>query len=174
MLCPSCGFDNIDGVDECEQCRAPLTQDDYPGDELEQSITRHAISVLSTKIPAVIRAERTVADAIHEMASHGVGCLLIENESGELTGIVSERDILNRVVGAPDKTQAPVSEIMTPAPTSVAETESIAYAMQLMDSGGFRHLPVLDGDGRPRSIISVRDILRFLCIRFGDLRTSSD
>ena len=41
-----------------------------------------------------------------------------------------------------------------------------------MDLGGYRHLPVVDDDARPIGVISVRDILRFLCVRFAKLRTT--
>ena len=61
---------------------------------------------------------------------------------------------------------------MTSAPVTVSQDDSIAYALHAMDLGGYRHLPVVDEDGRPTGIISVRDILRFLCVRYAELRTS--
>jgi CBS domain-containing protein len=62
---------------------------------------------------------------------------------------------------------------MTAEPTTVRMNESIAYALHLMDLGGCRHLPVIDDAGKPVGIISIRDILRFLCIRFGEIRSAT-
>ncbi|MAG95033.1 MAG: hypothetical protein CMJ48_15005 [Planctomycetaceae bacterium] len=169
MLCPSCSHDNIDGIDECDGCGLPLTEFDYSGSELEQSIVRHAISVLCPKTPVLIGVDNTIREVIAELVKHGIGCLLV-HENDTLVGIVSERDVLNSFSTDPAQMDRKVSEVMTADPTSVFISESIAYALHLMDIGGFRHLPIVDEEGRPVGIISVRDILRFLCIRFGELR----
>ena len=62
---------------------------------------------------------------------------------------------------------------MTDTPVTISQDDSIAYALHAMDLGGYRHLPVVDENNRPTGIISVRDILRFLCVRFAELRTAS-
>jgi CBS domain-containing protein len=100
------------------------------------------------------------------MVRHGIGCLVVERD-GELVGIVTERDVLNKISEKLPLDQ-PVAEFMTVAPTTIESTESIAYALNTMDLGGYRHLPIIDDDGKAVGIISVRDILRFLCIRFAE------
>jgi CBS domain-containing protein len=47
---------------------------------------------------------------------------------------------------------------MTPRPETIVATDSLAFALHKMDSGGYRHLPVLE-NGRPVAVISVRDVL---------------
>ena len=56
----------------------------------------------------------------------------------------------------------PIAEIMTPSPVTLDARDSIAYALHAMDLGGYRHMPIVDEEGRPIGIISVRDILGFL------------
>jgi len=79
--------------------------------------------------------------------------------SGErLVGMLSEHDVIHRGIGADrrsDETQ--VAEVMTADPVTIGAGQSLAEAMQAMQEGGFRHLPVLEA-GRLIGILSMRDI----------------
>lgn len=172
MICPDCRYDNIPGVDVCEQCGQPLVAFDNSGSELEQSITRHDVDVLCPKTPIAVDASSTVREAVAEMVARKIGCLLVQQD-GELVGIFTERDVLNRISGDLSLLDQPVSEFMTRTPATITPRDSIAYALQTMGLGGYRHLPVVADDGRPRGIISIRDILRFLCVRFAELRSAA-
>ena len=173
MLCPDCGFDNIEGMDRCETCGQPLVTLDPAGGELEQAISRHAIAILCPPAPLTIGPLEPVSKAIATMSENQVGCLLVIDDQGDLVGIFTERDVLNRFSSDRSRLPDPVGEFMTSAPVTVSQDDSIAYALHAMDLGGYRHLPVVDEDGRPTGIISVRDILRFLCVRYAELRTSA-
>ena len=173
MLCPDCGYDNIDGVDTCDTCGQSMVQFDPSGDELEQVIARHNISVLCPKKPIVVPANVSARDAINRMVTEKIGCLLVEVD-GELAGVFTERDVLNRISSDLSTLDGPVSDFMTPAPEAIKEEDSIAYALHAMDLGGYRHMAIVNGDGRPTGIISVRDILRFLCVRFAELRSENN
>ena len=105
------------------------------------------------------------------MVQHGIGCLIVEQQ-GTLAGIFTERDVLNKI-SEELPLDRPVSEFMTVSPTAIEPDDSIAYALHTMDLGGYRHLPIVDGGGKPIGIISVRDILRFLCIRFAEIRAEN-
>jgi CBS domain-containing protein len=78
---------------------------------------------------------------------------------GDLTGILSERDIMNRVVavGRTPGTTA-VSEVMTANPRAVAADESIEECLFIMREFGFRHLPIVDGK-ELKGVVSLRDVL---------------
>lgn len=174
MICPDCGHDNIAGDDLCDACGQPLTNIDLSASEVERTITRKTIRSLSPPAPISITPKTTVGDAIQTLVEKRIGCLLVENGE-ELVGIFTERDVLNRVSETPAVMDRPVEEFMTKTPTTVRVDDSIAYALHAMDLGGYRHLPVIDGQGKPTGIISVRDILGYLCDRFAELspRTSS-
>ena len=165
MNCPDCGHDNIVGVDTCEECGQPLVDFDPSGSELEQCISRHAIGVLCPKAPITIESSVSLRDAVSRMVEHKIGCLLVV-ENDVLVGIVTERDVLNNATEDLAAFDRPVFDFMTQSPTSIKPQDSIAYALHSMDLGGYRHMPIVDDAGTPKGIISVRDILRFLCARF--------
>lgn len=169
MLCPDCGHDNIDGVDVCEECGQSLSGFE-PGTEMEQAITRHSVSVLCPKSPVTAPPTISGRDAVMKMIQHKIGCLLIASDGG-LEGIVTERDVLNKATPDVPALDRPVTEFMTRNPETVTSRDSIAFALHAMDLGGYRHMPVVDDKGRPTGIISIRDILRFLCVRFAELRS---
>ncbi len=171
MICPDCGYDNIEGVDWCEQCGQPLVELD-PTCELEESISRHSIAVLAPKPPISVPATCTVRDAVQTMAQNNVGCLLIE-ERETLVGVFTERDVLNRISPDLSALDAPVSRFMTRSPETIRRQDSIAYALHAMDIGGYRHMAIVDQTGSPIGILSVRDILRFLCVRFAEIRSNA-
>lgn len=105
-----------------------------------------------------VNADTTVLEAARLMMEHNIGALPVLRD-GELAGIFSERDIMNRVVALgrmPGTTK--VSEVMTPKPKSVASNETVENSLFLMREFGFRHLPIVDG-GQLKGLVSLRDVL---------------
>ena len=172
MICPHCECDNIDGVDICDECGMSLSHFDPMGSDLEQTITRHSIEALCPRDPVSIDPATTVREAISTLVARKIGCLLVEKDD-ELVGIFSERDVLNKIARDANTLDRPVRDFMTPSPVAITRQDSIAYALQAMNMGGYRHLPVVNSVGSPIGIISVRDILRFLCVRFAELRSQA-
>jgi CBS domain-containing protein len=105
-----------------------------------------------------IDAARTVLEAARFMMEHNIGALPVLR-NGELAGIFSERDLMNRVVAVgrtPGLTD--VSEVMTPNPRSVNLDEGIDECLFIMHEFGFRHLCIVEGK-ELRGLVSLRDIL---------------
>jgi CBS domain-containing protein len=105
-----------------------------------------------------IEADRTVLEAARLMMEHGIGALPVMR-NGELAGIFSERDIMNRVVAAgrmPGTTK--ISEVMTANPKGVDAGESVEECLYLMKEFGFRHLLIVSGK-ELKGLVSLRDIL---------------
>jgi CBS domain-containing protein len=105
-----------------------------------------------------IEATRTVLEAARYMMEHNVGALPVLR-NGDLAGILSERDIMNRVVavGRTPGTTA-VSEVMTANPRAVPADETIEECLFIMREFGFRHLPIVDGK-QLTGLVSLRDVL---------------
>lgn len=164
MICPTCGWDNVPGNEACSHCQQDLTPFDRPAAtcRVERSLMEDPASVLATHLPVTIRACSTVAQAIDLMIRRNVGAILVVDEQGGLLGIFSERDLLKKVVGLrEDYAEQPVSAFMTPRPASVSTCHTLAFVLNKMDGGGYRHVPVVQ-DVRPVGIISVRDMLRHI------------
>jgi CBS domain-containing protein len=109
-----------------------------------------------------VNPRTSVADAIALMKQHGMGCVLVEKDR-RLAGIFTERDVLFRVVGSGlDPAETPVSTVMTPDPETLTMDDKLAWVLNLMAVGGFRHVPIVDGDGRPVAVFSVKHIVERL------------
>ncbi len=105
-----------------------------------------------------VETSRTVLEAARFMMEHNIGALPVLR-NGELAGILSERDIMNRVVAVgrtPGTTV--VSEVMTANPRAVPADETIEECLFIMREFGFRHLPIVDGKDL-KGLVSLRDVL---------------
>ncbi len=107
-----------------------------------------------------IDAGRTVLEAARFMTEHNIGAVPVLR-NGELAGIFSERDIMNRVV-ASGRTPAytAVAEVMTPNPRAVSVDERVEECLFIMREFGFRHLPIVDGKDL-KGLVSLRDVLMY-------------
>lgn len=164
LICPDCGADDlIEGADQCDHCEQPLTDlfIRVPASSIEADLLRDTVGELVGQEPIELASESTVGEALTAMAERGVGCVLIVS-AGKLAGIFSERDALLKLgpegVGLHDQ---PVVKYMTPNPATVSSEDRVAFALHRMDLGGYRHLPVMEGD-RATKLISIRDILRYV------------
>jgi CBS domain-containing protein len=164
-MCPSCGYDNVPGVEECANCTQDLTHIDAsapPIDPYERSLLRDDIRLLNPVSPVSIGLNTTVREAIQTMIDKRVGALVVTDAPGMLVGIFTERDVLMRIAGLEENyDHLPVSQFMTRNPTTIHFHDKLAYALHLMDGGDYRHLPVMQ-KGKPAGVISVRDVLRYL------------
>lgn len=163
MICPFCGYKNIPGSDECESCNENLASLDgvVPKTKIEKVLMSDRISKIQPREPVSVQKETSLLEAVKKMNACKVGCALVINH-GELEGILTERDIVLKSLGhEKDLSKIPVSKIMTPNPETLSEEDNLAYAVNRMSLGGYRHIPILR-EGKPVGIISVRDVLRYL------------
>jgi CBS domain-containing protein len=119
--------------------------------------------------PAIsVTSEVQVDKALHLMREKHIGCVLVVDD-GRLSGIFTERDVLKRIVGSAfDLRHAPINAVMTALPQALNEDDTIAYALNFMDLGGFRHIPIINEAGAPVGMVSVKDIVSYLVIHFAD------
>jgi CBS domain-containing protein len=162
--CPFCSFVNIEGVDTCEMCGQALTglHMNASPSRLEVQLLSDKISSLNPKSPQVVAPKASIREVIDIMVEHSIGCVLVV-EDDQIQGVFTERDaILKLNADYQSMLERPVDEFMTPNPQTLAPDAKIAFAIQRMDQGGYRHLPIVDAQGTPVGVISVRDILAYL------------
>ena len=129
---------------------------------MDSTTLRSAIETLNPSKPATISKDAPVQEAIDRLREKNYGCLcVVEDET--LAGILTERDILTKIVaGGLDPLETRVGEVMTGDPEYLFLDDQIAFAVNRMHVGGFRHIPLINLKGRPTGIVSVRDILKYL------------
>jgi CBS domain-containing protein len=125
---------------------------------------REPIRELEPNVPICVQPGTPLRDATTAMNDAHIGCVLV-TEGDRLVGIVTERDILKKVVGQLDL-DSPVERIMTTNPETVGMDDGIAYVLNKMHVGGYRHIPVLDRQGRPVGVVSMRDFVKFIVSLF--------
>ena len=127
------------------------------------------ISILNLNQPCTVAIGTPISEVIDLMQKGRFGCVLVVDEQEQLAGIITERDLLvhiTEVRAQPDTVR--VDDIMTPSPESLRPTDSVAFALNLMHLGHFRHIPLLVGDSDedegvyPASVISSKDIANYV------------
>jgi CBS domain-containing protein len=103
--------------------------------------------------------EDPLKEVAERMVSRDVGAALV-TEGEKLVGIVTERDVLRAVARGIDEGTR-ISELMTPDPETMEPDESTQHAAVLMIHGGFRHLPIVEGD-EVVGMLSIRDLMRLV------------
>lgn len=124
------------------------------------------IQALTPASPITVEAGSPLTIAVHELQTHRIGCVLVVRRK-RLVGVLSERDLAQKVLGRDiDIEVTPVDSVMTPEPESLGLNDSVAYALNRMNLGGYRHVPIVGADNIPIGIISVKDIVNLLVDEF--------
>lgn len=127
-----------------------------------EEVLKQPLSILPPSEPVLIESPAPVLEAVQLMSERHIGCLLVVR-AGKLKGILTDRDIVARVVAAGvDPAKTAVRRVMTTSPETLRPTDSIAFALNLMSLGGYRHIPLVDKSGSPVGVVSVKDIVGYL------------
>jgi CBS domain-containing protein len=165
VKCPACGYDNLPGADECVKCLESLMQEDLPQPKTaaEHNLMVSPVSTLHSPSPETVTPDTPISEVVRHMRETNIGYVLVLARDGTLAGIFTERDLLCKVAGQiTDLGSIPVSKLMTPNPTALRPNEPIKHALFLMAHNGFRHIPLVDEQGRPGAIATVRHMLDYI------------
>ena len=126
------------------------------------------LSSLTQEKFIVLNEQATLQDAIASMQKYHIGCILLENNQ-KITGIFTERDIVQNIVGNRHNLEKEcVADYMTKSPDVLHIQDPIAFALNKMISGGYRHIPIVDKEEKPIGIITMQDIINHLGDYFFD------
>ena len=118
-------------------------------------------SEVMTARPVCCEPEDSVSHAADMMRQHDVGSLPVVDslDSGRLVGIVTDRDLVTKVVARNRPVDsATVKDAMTAGPATCREDDDVERAVSLMAERQVRRMPVLDGGGRLSGIIAQADV----------------
>jgi CBS domain-containing protein len=160
-------------LDEFDDYKDEAYFDSRPGKSrpvFDARLLRESATVLPARKPLVFARHSSVTDATRSMQGEHRGAVLVTEDGTSATrvcGIFTERDVLFRIVdGGRNPAVLGLAEVMTEDPEVLRDDQTIAEALNLMSVGGFRHVPVVDAEGRPVFILSVRDVVQFLVEAF--------
>ena len=163
LVCPDCGYENIDGDEWCAKCEQSLVEmpGPRPSSEVERRILYDSIRRLVPREPLVVSPETPVGEVVQRLVERNIGCAVVVCDR-QVVGIFTERDALVKLnAQAARLRDRPVSEFMTRSVETLDLDDRIAFALQKMDVGGYRHIPILH-QGRVMGIVSVRRILNYI------------
>jgi CBS domain-containing protein len=121
---------------------------------------------LKLRKPVTVDLNQSVQEALSVMQAKRFGCVLVTAGS-TLAGILTERDIVGKALGkGRDLKAVPVKELMTADPVTLQQDDSVAFVLNAMHVGGYRHVPIVDDKNRPLAVVSVKDIIGFIVDHF--------
>ncbi|MBP9837298.1 MAG: CBS domain-containing protein [Proteobacteria bacterium] len=122
-----------------------------------------SLGILHPHHPISVPDHTAIKDVILLLQQHKIGCVILTDIAGHLTGIFTERDVLLKVMLKDLRINVdPVSHIMTAKPQTASMTTTIAFALNMMSDGGFRHIPIVDDENFPVGIISIKNIVDYI------------
>lgn len=164
MLCPSCGHENIEGMDRCENCLTSFRHLDVPHPDttngLARSVMEDDLSHIECDESVTVAPDTPVVDVVNQLKARHSGCALVVQDQ-KLVGIFTEHDVLKKLTGLKAPSQTTVGTLMSPNPEVLQENDSVATALNKMSLGRYRHVPVQKGDGT-YTIASIRGVLKYI------------
>jgi CBS domain-containing protein len=175
MNCPSCGHENIDGIDRCDNCLAPFRDLDVPRADSAESFARSVmednLGELDRDETIFVAPDMPAIEVALLMRSSNTGCALVL-DGKNLVGIFTEHDVLKKVAdesleaGVAPRVQGAdldvsVKELMSANPETLHERDSVASALNKMSLGRYRHIPVKKSDGT-YTVASIKNVLKYI------------
>jgi CBS domain-containing protein len=120
---------------------------------------------LTERDPATVASGTTIRDAIRQMQDRQGECVLVCDD-GRLQGIFTERDVLLKVIGSSLNLDGPVDTVMTPSPGTISADATVREAVEAMDRGGYRNLPLVDDKGKLVGLLRQQDVVEYVAESF--------
>ena len=152
-------YDDFHLMSEDEEWYEGLESNDEESEMSEAVKIQDPISSLGLEPPLFVELGTNMKNALNSLQQEKQNCLLI-TDNNKLKGILTERDILLKVTGKGfDLDLVTVDEFMTEDPEYLSPEDPIAYALNKMHIGGFRHVPIVNDLMKPVGLISISNII---------------
>ena len=120
------------------------------------------IRALNLPRPLIVESGTSVRQVIQNVQQHRAGCVLVSRMKRPI-GIMTERDVLMKIVARDVQYDEPVDAFMTPDPMSLTPDDTIGEAISLMNREGFRNIPINDPrSGEAIALFRIQDVIDYL------------
>jgi len=123
------------------------------------------ISALGLPSPVSIGRNASIGEALAAVQRQRSGYVLIV-ENDRPAGIMSERDVLMKIVARDVKYESSVADFISPIPATLTNSEPIAKALNLMIEKGVDNIPIVDAGGKATAVLRTIDVIHFLAEAF--------
>jgi CBS domain-containing protein len=132
--------------------------------DVGRELLRTPISEVRRGAPVTAPPDAPVAKVVELMRKKRASAVLVveRRKARRVVGIFTERDLVDRALPARNHARAPVERFMTRDPETLRPRDPVAYAVNKMSVGRFRHVPLVDDAGRAVGIVSIRDVADLL------------
>ncbi len=136
-----------------------------------QSLNTRLIDLIK-RPPISVNATTPIRRAVEIMGEHKTGSVVAVNGDGAPIGLITQSDVVRRVVLGRVPLEQPLSDVMSHSPATLPETATAYDAVFAMASRGIRHLLLVDAAGRLSGVISERDLFALQRVGVGQVRRS--
>ena len=134
--------------------------------DIVQQLLAEPIDRLNLTDFCMVTTDTTVRETIERMQVMHQNIALIIGKGSHLVGVLTDRDVMQRVMNAPENWDQPVTAVMTPEPKTLHPQATAAEALRLMETGDYRNVPVVNDNGVVRGCVTYYAILKFLSDHF--------
>lgn len=131
----------------------------------DRALRDNKIGALSLPKPLCVSPSTSLREALHMVRKAGVGALVVV-ENGKVIGLLTEREVLMKVVARGVDYGRQVKEFMTPNPTTMTRDRQVTEAVSLLNREPFPHLPIVDRKGAPVAMLRMTDIIEYFAEAF--------
>lgn len=112
------------------------------------------------RVAVTMRPSETVMAAVHKLAKHDRGSIMVCSNEGKLLGIITERDIVRKCfTSGKDLDKIKIQDVMTTRVVVAKPEDDLSYAINAMKEARIRHIPIVDAQEKAIGMISMRDLL---------------
>jgi CBS domain-containing protein len=130
-------------------------------------LANEKLKMLGTRDPLTVRPGTTLRECVAQIRQTGVGdSVFVTDEGGRLLGVLTERDIFGKLVGTDADLDQPVESVMVDHPWTLDPEQPIRHAIELMQTGRYRNVPLVDAAGQLVGVVRPVDVLKYLAEAF--------
>lgn len=141
-----------------------FTEEDFlifhPSGALGKGFTYRVSDLMKTSDLPIAKENDMFADVIETISSHKLGLAIIVDNTGVMTGIITDGDIRRNLIKYKNVQNLKAIEAMTKSPKTVKSNSYAASALHLMEKYSITSLPIVNENGKPLGIVHVHDLLR--------------